>query len=66
MWWSETSVFNTNFNFKWKPDSANFVFDKLGNFKIKQLVNHYEGHSSLSEKDTLFKNLKADAEVIGN
>jgi hypothetical protein len=59
--WEETS--NTNmFNFKWKPFSVGIVFDRLSKHGFKQLVNHIEGHASLTTKDELFFNMKVHCE----
>ena len=46
------------FNFKWKPFSVGIVFDRLSKHGFKQLVNHIEGHASLTTKDELFFNMK--------
>ena len=50
------------FNFKWKPTSHGINYERLSKFGFKQLVNHIEGHESLTTKDNLFFNLKAHCE----
>ena len=41
--WQETNNPHL-FNFKWKPFSNGIIFDRLGKFGYKQLVNRIEGH----------------------
>jgi hypothetical protein len=50
------------FNFKWKPFSVGIVFERLSKHGFKQLVNHIEGHASLTTKDELFFNMKTHCE----
>ena len=59
--WEETTSTNL-FNFKWKPFSYGLNYEKLSKFGFKQLVNHIEGHQSLTTKDELFFNLKTYCE----
>jgi hypothetical protein len=62
-WWQETHPFSSLFNFKWKPDSHGIRFDRLNPSTTKQLINHFENHYNISEKDYLFKNIRGFAEV---
>jgi hypothetical protein len=45
-------------NFRWKPTSYGINFERLSKFGNKQLVNHLQGHESLTTKDQLFFNMK--------
>lgn len=45
-------------NFRWKPTSYGINFERLSKFGNKQLVNHIQGHESLTTKDQLFFNMK--------
>ena len=55
---------STLFNFKWLATSMNIQFNKLGEFNsFKQLVNHFEFHSSISNKMNLFMNMLKYCEV---
>lgn len=55
---------STLFNFKWLPTSGGIQFKKLGEFaSVKQLVNHFECHSSISNKMNLFLNMFKYCEV---
>ena len=64
--WKEChSMLSQNFNFKWKDCSIGIHFCDLENPSIKkQIINHYEYHSSLSNKAKLFKNVLAYCESI--
>ena len=55
--WEETISSNL-FNFKWKPISQGISFESLSRYGFKQLVNHIDGHGSLTTKDQLFINIK--------
>jgi len=59
--WEETQ--NTYaFNFKWKPTSLLLTYDRLSKHGFKQIVNHIEGHQSLTTKDELFENFRIHCE----
>ena len=64
--WKEChSILSEKFNFKWKGCSTGIRFCDLEDPTItKQIVNHYEYHSSLSNKAKLFKNLFLYCETI--
>ena len=64
--WKEChSMLSQNFNFKWKDCSIGIQFCDIENPLIKkQMINHYEYHSSLSNKAKLFKNLFTYCESI--
>lgn len=62
--WVETSSTDNHYHFKWQPVSYGIKFDQIGSYIphgahpcTKQLVNHFEFHSHLTEKSKLFKNL---------
>lgn len=62
--WKESHSLLTNrFDFKWKDCSIGINFSFLSS-KNKQIVNHFEYHSSLSNKAKLFKNLFTYCESI--
>ena len=62
--WKESHTLLTNrFDFKWKDCSVGINFSFLSS-KNKQIVNHFEYHSSLSNKAKLFKNLFTYCESI--
>jgi Tubulin-tyrosine ligase family len=56
--WQEISSKNTLFNFKWSPFSKGIRFDYLTGHGMKKMVNHFEFHDQISEKDNLFINMQ--------
>lgn len=53
------------FNFKWQHTSTGLDFSALSkNSSIKQVFNHFEFHSAISNKLNLFINLMKYCEVI--
>lgn len=63
-YWSEMSnQQSSNFHFRWAPISKSLNFERLGH-NFPQMVNHLEGHSEISRKDELFRNLKQYVEGI--
>ena len=63
--WTESELPESMlFNFKWTPTSSGVVFSKLGEYSTnKQLVNHFENHSVISNKVNLFLNMLKYCEV---
>ncbi len=59
--WEEVTT-SSLFNFKWKPTSRGINYQLLSKFGIKQLVNHIEGHESLTTKNELYLNMRAHCE----
>ena len=57
--WREVfSYATTLFNFRWQQLSSGIDYNGLGKYgAIKQIVNHYENHYSLSNKANMFINL---------
>ena len=55
--WQQVSGSSSLFEFKWTPLASQIKFDYLNKHGTKSLVNHFEFHTSLSEKDQLFYNL---------
>jgi Tubulin-tyrosine ligase family len=55
--WQEIQSTNTLFNFKWAPFSKGIRFDYLTGHGQRKMVNHFESHEQLSEKDNLFFNM---------
>ena len=63
--WKECHSLSTNrFNFKWKDCSVGINYGILGIGDNKQIVNHFQFHSSISNKAKLFKNLFKYCESI--
>ncbi len=60
--WEETPSYDSLFNFKWYPTSYGLKYDQISTYGLKQLVNHIEGHETLTTKDQLFTNLKSFCE----
>ena len=63
-WIELPDLFQKDFNFKWQQNTKNLNFSslsKIGHFK--QMVNHYEYHSVITNKANLFLNLMKHAEV---
>ena len=64
--WSELpDLHQKDFNFKWQQNTKNLNFStlsKIGHFK--QMVNHYEYHSVITNKANLFINLMKHAEIM--
>ena len=60
--WEETPNYDSLFNFKWQPTSYGMKYDQISTYGLKQLVNHIEGHESITTKDQIFINLKAYCE----
>jgi hypothetical protein len=66
-WKEVTTLSYNNFNFKWQHTSIGLDFTALSkNGSIKQLVNHFEFHSAISNKLNLFINLMKYCEVLNN
>ena len=56
---------NQSFNFKWQQNTKNILYASLSKLNgLKQMVNHFEFHSSLSNKANLFYNMMKYAEQI--
>ena len=57
--WKESYSYVTNlFNFKWVQSSQGINYLSLGKFpSFKQIVNHFENHSCISNKGNLFVNM---------
>ena len=57
--WKESYSYVSNlFNFKWQPVSQGIDFLRLGKYaSVKQIVNHFENHSCISNKANLFINM---------
>ena len=64
--WIELSdLYQKDFNFKWQQNGKNLNFgslSKIGHFK--QMVNHFEYHSVITNKANLFLNLMKHAEIL--
>lgn len=58
--WVEGNFSNSNeVQFIWQPTSKNIKFIRLAPYLPKQVINHFEGHSEISNKSNLFSNLNA-------
>ena len=56
--WKECHSLNTNlYNFKWKEVALLSDFSDYNNYDMKQMINHYECNSCISNKYNLFLNL---------
>ena len=63
-WIELKDLLQKDFNFKWQQNTKNLNFSslsKVGHFK--QMVNHYEYHSVITNKANLFLNLMKHAEI---
>ena len=63
-WMELPDLLQKDFNFKWQQNTRNLNFStlsKVGHFK--QMVNHYEYHSVITNKANLFLNLMKHAEI---
>ena len=47
-----------HYHFRWAPTSKGINFDRLSH-NFVQVANHLEGHSELSRKHELFKNIRS-------
>jgi len=65
-WWIELPFITPTFNFKWQPVSYGMRFSALNAGMHAQMLNHFEFHSQLSHKSSLFLNLEAYSEVFFN
>jgi hypothetical protein len=64
-WLELPDLHQKDFNFKWQQNTKNLNFStlsKIGHFK--QMVNHYEYHSVITNKANLFINLMKHAEIM--
>ena len=64
-WIELTDLLQKDFNFKWQQNTKNLNFttlSKVGHFK--QMVNHFEYHSVITNKANLFLNLMKHAEIL--
>jgi hypothetical protein len=50
-------------NFIWQPFLKNMIFRKLGAGTSPQILNHFEYHSEISNKFSLFRNLSSHCEA---
>ena len=50
-WWQKIQHTSTIFDFKWSPFSSKINFDFLGKCGERSVVNHFDGHQCLSNKD---------------
>lgn len=57
-WTKIDSIKSSLFNFKWSPVSSQIRFDFLGKHGEKNLVNHFEFHGCLTQKDQLYLHLQ--------
>lgn len=58
--WVEGNFSNSNeAQFIWQPTSKNIKFIRLAPYLPRQVINHFEGHSEISNKSNLFNNLNA-------
>lgn len=61
-WQKIDSIKSSLFDFKWTPYSNHIRFEHLGKHGERNLVNHFEYHGCLSQKDQLFLNLQKSCE----
>ena len=64
-WIELPDLYQKDFNFKWQQNAKNLNFStlsKIGHFK--QMVNHFEYHSVITNKANLFINLMKHAEIM--
>ena len=52
-WWQKIQHTSTIFDFKWSPVSSKINFDFLGKCGERSIVNHFDGHQCLTNKDQL-------------
>mmetsp|Transcript_17227 Transcript_17227/g.26610 ORF Transcript_17227/g.26610 Transcript_17227/m.26610 type:complete len:103 (+) Transcript_17227:317-625(+) len=57
MWCEAPNIQQSHFHFRWAPVSRQVNFDRLSH-NMLQVVNHFEGHTEISRKHELFKNVK--------
>lgn len=50
-WVQVPAVSTSLFEFKWTPTSNHIKYDFLGKHGTKSIVNHFEYHNSLTQKD---------------
>ncbi len=63
-WIKLTDMNSSYFNFKWQQNNKNIDFISLSKINgYKQIVNHFENHSVLTNKSNLFVSLLKYAEV---
>lgn len=55
---------NTLFDFKWTPCSYQINYEFLGKHGEKHLVNHFEHHAQITQKDLLFFNTLKVCETL--
>jgi len=52
------------FDFKWSPLSSQIKFEFLGKYGEKNLVNHFEYHTCLTQKDQVFELIMRQSESM--
>lgn len=62
-YWQKIPSKSTLFDFKWTPWSSGVHFEFLGKHGEKNLVNHFEGHHHITQKDKVFTNMLKVAEA---
>lgn len=63
-WWQKIPHTITLFDFKWTPHSSQIKFDFLGKHGEKNLVNHFEHHGCMTQKDQLALNMIKTGEAM--
>lgn len=62
-WSEETFTQRSTCHFAWHPESRTVRFDRYAPYLDLQMVNHFEGHAQLSNKLSLYRNLKEYCEA---
>jgi hypothetical protein len=62
--WQKIPVSITLFDFKWTPYSQCIKFEFLGKHGEKNLVNHFEHHHCITQKDQVYFSMQKAAESM--
>jgi hypothetical protein len=61
--WQKIPAISTSlFDFKWTPYSSHIKYDLLGKHGAMNLVNHFEYHHCITQKDSVFNNIQKTCE----
>jgi hypothetical protein len=62
-WVKAPHISTSLFDFKWSPTSNYIKFDLLGKHGQRTLVNHFEFHKHLTQKDSLLNSISKFCET---
>lgn len=65
LWIEAPNMTQSHFHFRWAPTSRMICFDRFSQ-NFQQAVNHLEGHTELTRKNELYKNIRHHLHASGS